>query len=469
MRSIPAALKEKLLNRFKSSDTDSEPNMRIVATQISINTLLTEPIHEEIRYAVGDVAIRQTEEDETPALAYAICLDNGTAKLYLRNFPTEIEYKWEYLWTFGTAQDVAIEYNGSWQMDVGYKWYYLQTEKYPYIFTVESGKLYVQHWDDVSTRTLLAENVSQISSCKGWQNSIDKSMDQGMIIGYIKSGMVYYRTYCCQSEGNYAWESEKKVEELGNGNTTLSVIRTNDFRVGFLTENRGNIMLALSTRCYAGMSVRPESLHIHCKAAFYYKDIVEKRGQDDRNTLIADLDYSYFNFDVKEGSPEIAIKSVERLNRDEDFMCYGLKIYFDKEVHGTTNNKLAVETTLNSGSKRVTTISSSEFSEEEQALYLLFAEDVRRTVELTVKTPEIRPLWYKRVQDEKWFVPALNFVVPADVNTINGFEPEEILEYKMTAKFKYQEAAFHDGYHSDTIKGTTEATFVLQPVSALPI
>jgi hypothetical protein len=31
MRSIPSALKLKLLNRFKAEDTDSKPNLRLVA------------------------------------------------------------------------------------------------------------------------------------------------------------------------------------------------------------------------------------------------------------------------------------------------------------------------------------------------------------------------------------------------------------------------------------------------------
>ena len=54
MRSIPAALRQKLLNRFKADDTDSKPNIRLVATQTSINTLLSEPIHEDIAPALGE-------------------------------------------------------------------------------------------------------------------------------------------------------------------------------------------------------------------------------------------------------------------------------------------------------------------------------------------------------------------------------------------------------------------------------
>ena len=59
MRSIPVALKEKLFNRFKVENTDSMTKLRVVATQTSINSLLSEPIHEDIASGFGDVAVRQ--------------------------------------------------------------------------------------------------------------------------------------------------------------------------------------------------------------------------------------------------------------------------------------------------------------------------------------------------------------------------------------------------------------------------
>lgn len=117
MRTIPASLKAKLLNRFKADDTGSKPNIRLVATQTSINTLLSEPIHEDIPAALGDVAVRQMEGENSLSRAYGICLDDGVSKVYTRRFPAGFDYKWEYLWTFGAASDVAIEFNGVWKMN----------------------------------------------------------------------------------------------------------------------------------------------------------------------------------------------------------------------------------------------------------------------------------------------------------------------------------------------------------------
>ena len=103
MRSIPVALKEKLLNRFKVESTDSMAKLRVVATQTSINSLLSEPIHEDISPAFGDVAVRQMAGEANLSLAYAICLDDGIANIYRRKFPAGLEYPWEHQWTLGSA------------------------------------------------------------------------------------------------------------------------------------------------------------------------------------------------------------------------------------------------------------------------------------------------------------------------------------------------------------------------------
>lgn len=139
MRSIPVALKEKLFNRFKVENTDSMTKLRVVATQTSINSLLSEPIHEDIASGFGDVAVRQMAGEVDLSLAYAICLDDGIANIYKRKFPAGLEYPWEHQWTLGPATDVAIEFNGMWKMNAEKEWYYLQTEEHPYIFYVRNG------------------------------------------------------------------------------------------------------------------------------------------------------------------------------------------------------------------------------------------------------------------------------------------------------------------------------------------
>ncbi len=257
MRYLPQELKNKLLQNIQADSTNSKPNLRLIATQASCNTLISEDIHKDIPANFGDVAIRQIEGENTPSVAYAICIDNGISNIYRRDFPTDLEKPWVKQWLLGNAKEVAIEYNGEWCLDEKKKWYYLRTEEYPFVFYIDnSNNLFVQHWYDSTTKTQLAAGVSQISACRGWQSHDDVSLDQGLIIGYIKSGKVYYRAFC-----NNIWETEREVTPLGIGNTSLCVFRTNDFRVGFITENNGEITYTLSKRTYAGQSVRPETAY----------------------------------------------------------------------------------------------------------------------------------------------------------------------------------------------------------------
>lgn len=257
MRFLPQDLKNKLLQNIQADSTNAKPNLRLIATQSSANTLISEDIHKNTPSNYGDVTIRQLEGENTPSVAYAICIDNGIANVYKRDFPTDLEKPWTKQWEIGSAKEVAIEYNGEWCLDSKKKWYYLKTEEYPFVFYVDSSNnLYVQYWNDSATRTQLSTGVSQISACRAWQSSDDLNLDQGLIIGYIKSGKVYYRAIC-----NNIWETEREVTPLGTGNTSLCVFRTNDFRVGFITENNGQISYTLSKRNYAGQSVRPESVY----------------------------------------------------------------------------------------------------------------------------------------------------------------------------------------------------------------
>ena len=262
MRVIPAALRAKLLDRFKAEGLGNEPRLRLIAKQTTGHTLLTEPIHEDISPAFGDVAVRQLDGESEPSLAFAVCIDDGIAEVYSRKLLAGLDSTWMERWRYGPAEDVAIEFNGTWTMDVSKEWYYLKTDEFPYLFTVESGELYVQHWTDAGTRTHLASRVSSISVCRGWQSSDDPTIDQGLIVGYLRDTKVYYRALCYQETGELIWETEREVTELENLNVSLCVFRTNDFRVGFITEVVDGIdmRMVLTDRSYAGQSVRQENV-----------------------------------------------------------------------------------------------------------------------------------------------------------------------------------------------------------------
>jgi hypothetical protein len=110
MRSVPLDLKQKLLKRFYGTSTDNLPQIQVIAKQASINTLITEVIHEDIPANFGDVAIRQLPGEAQPSLVYAVCVDNGTGSVYSRKMPAYAEQEWEFVWSIGSVKDVAIEF-----------------------------------------------------------------------------------------------------------------------------------------------------------------------------------------------------------------------------------------------------------------------------------------------------------------------------------------------------------------------
>lgn len=467
MRSIPAALKEKLANRFKVENTDSMAKLRVVATQTSVNSLLSEPIHEDISPAFGDVAVRQAAGDPDLSLAYAICLDDGTAKIYKRKFPAGLEYPWEYQWTLGAATDVAIEFNGVWKMNAEKEWYYLQTEEYPYIFYVRNGNLYVQVWRNNDNATLLATGVSQISACKGWQSSVEPDLDQGLIIGYLKNGSVYYRALCCQENGSYVWEAEHEVSTLGTGNTTLSVIRTNDFRIGFLTQNNGRMLLALTHRNYAGMSVRPETVHINASNVRMWISDITELDTLNKEYASGNTTYPYVLLDEL-NTEEISVASVEKMNRDTGFVCYGFKLHLTKPLFGSIDTGFPVKCNL---SVSGVTITSASYDSEEQALVLYTSADIRRTVAVTITMPEYRSLWYHKLGTQRWFLPTLSAVATAETVDFQTYENETAAISIVSTRTWIDEAVFIDCYQpAHTAVITVVASSVsLQPVSTLPI
>lgn len=467
MRSIPAALKEKLANRFKAENTDSMAKLRVVATQTSVNSLLSEPIHEDVAPAFGDVAVRQTAGESELSLAYAICLDDGVAKVYKRKFPSGLEYPWEYQWTLGSATDVAIEFNGVWKMNTEKEWYYLQTEECPYIFYVRDGNLYVQVWKDSENATLLATGVSQISACKGWQSSVEPDLDQGLIIGYLKNGSVYYRALCCQENGSYVWEAEHEVTPLGTGNTTLSVIRTNDFRIGFLTQNNGRMRLTLTHRNYAGMSVRPETAHINASNVKMWMSDITELGTLNKEYASGNSAYPYVLLD-EPNTEEISVDSVEKLNRETGFVCYGFKVHLTKPLYGSIDVGFPVKCTLSVSGVAVT---SASYNSAEQAFILYTSADIRRTVAVTITIPECRSLWYYKLGTQRWFLPTLSAVAAAENVDYFTYENETAGISIVSTQAWIDEAVFIQCFqpaHTAVI-AVVASSVSLQPVSTLPI
>ena len=335
MRILPIEIRNKLLERFQVESKGARPNLRVVATQSSVNTLLTEEVHTESAASFGDVAVRQLPGEAAPSLAYAICMDNGVANLYERSFPTDLESPWAWNWTLGAATDVAIEFNGEWTINPKTRCYALITELTPYIFfTDASTTLFVQKWQDETSRIPLAEHVEQISSCRAWKSSLDTGGDQGLVIGYLREGSVYYRTYAKQDGGALLWEEERQVSELGTGNVSLALFRTNDYRLGFVTERAGQMQYVLSRRTYAGQAMPAEYVDVQPRNARVWT--MSPTRYEPVETERANVDPAYGYLMTHPADMVFGITSVTRI--DERILL----VTFHQQIGGEVLRDLAI-------------------------------------------------------------------------------------------------------------------------------
>ncbi len=467
MKYLSQELLYKLNEKWQVEATDAQPNLRLVATQATVNTLISEPIHEDIPSAFGDVAICQLPCEKTPSRAYAICIDDGTAKIYERTFPANLDIPWQYLWTLGEAKDVGIEFDGQWILEAQHRWYILETEETPYLFWIGSDDaLYVQKWNDTITRLTLDTAVSQISICKGWKSSIMTGLDQGLIVGYLKSGKVYYRAYCQQDTGEYIFEPSYEITELGDDNTFLSVFRTNDFRIGFLAENNGEMKWVLSHRNYAGMSFRPETVNAQIQNVRCYFDKLVEYSFYERDTASAELKHLYCSLMPVDATNAVTVTRVEKLNVPGTFESNGFKLYLSHQLYGELGTDVLTGMIITPS----VTITNVTYDSSENAITVLVSPNIRRNTAVTIKTSEYRPMYFEKYQKQKEPLNALTATAAAEVIVTRTQLNESVSASVTNVLIKYQTPAFHRPVTNETITASiTNVIMTLQAVSNLPI
>ncbi len=465
MRSIPVELLTKLGQHLKAASNGAKQNLKIIATQITSNTLLSEPIHEDIQMNYGDVALRQIIGESDISKAYAICIDQGIANIYQRLFPANLDHPWVFLWSLGEASDVGIEFQGTWELNAMQEWYYLQTEEYPYLFWIDKETLYVQKWNDTATRVTLDIGVSQLSVCKGWKSNQFPELDQGLIVGYLKEGKVYYRAYCSQADGTFLWEPSYEVAELGVGNNYLSVIRTNDFRIGFLTEKSGTLYWTLSRRNYAGMSFRPERVSIQAGSPKLIIEKVRSFETKMKEQTTISINPIYFVLEPKDYQT-IQVVSIVKLNCEDSFKSYGYKLYVNRPVRGIVEEELKNLVRIS-----ISSIASVTYLNEDQAFLILTTSPISRALSVNITFMECRTMYYESYCGQKYPFPTFYAVTTAETNEVFQTFSEAVVITGGSVSIGY--VPVHSSYgwmpnESLSISGAA-CSITLVPVSNIPI
>lgn len=265
MKNIPEDLSNKIKNPLQTPANNADPKMDLTVVRakdtVMDNTYWTTEVI-RTKEGLGDlsVAARRLKPYGGPDSLYNIYVDNGVVKTAIRAYPDYQKDGWEDQFELGAGTACAICFDGYWEL-YKKKWQMVTSEK-PWIFWVTGGVLYTQYWDDISTRLELSTNVTKVKSIRAWKNQEDPTLDQGVVVGYIKTdGSVYYRNYSYQVIGEFGWEYEKKIDEIDGVNVNLNLFITNDYRIGFIVENStGQITFIITSRMWAGMAIPPEYL-----------------------------------------------------------------------------------------------------------------------------------------------------------------------------------------------------------------
>ena len=279
MRAIPSLLLDKIQQAYQTIHGNAEPHLDIfIGREADYLTALERFFVITIQPGQTlnriDIAAARPDPYHLPTELTIVYLVDDDAYVATTPLPVHPKSKWTIQEALGKGIDVSIEFEGYWVrrerakenfedprksrislVTVGEPWYFV---------TRPDGSLEGRHGSG-SWTTLVAEGVTRIDAIGGWKGLRVPHDDQGLVLAYIKNGVVCYRNRATQEDLSIIWETERVVAELPTGVDNLSLFRTNDYRIGFLAEVAGEIYWSLTERCWSGMAIDAEyvmaSLH----------------------------------------------------------------------------------------------------------------------------------------------------------------------------------------------------------------
>lgn len=254
----------------------------------------------DIDVTITDMSMRQLITELEPSLVYAVGIEDEMARVRFRSFKGSAALVWEPVYEVGPAVYAAMEFNGVWAerlTDVGYT---IITEDVPWVFWITpDDDLYGQRGLDEDTLILLATGVSYVSAVRGFKSYYIPQSDQGLVVVYIKSGLVYYRSYATQENSVTLWELEVAITEAGSEVTFAHIARLNDYRLALsITKPSGNILL-YTGRTFAGQAFKPGRVVVTNAnvPALILDDITYNQGVHNEHAVIASsaINFQYYD------------------------------------------------------------------------------------------------------------------------------------------------------------------------------
>lgn len=218
--------------------------------------------HIDIDTDIQDISVRRLSTESSPSFIYAVGVDrDNIIRVRRRPYTEQGVVAWEHMYQYAEGTNAAIEFNGIWYRPIEQDYFTLLCEEHPWVFWVDlAGNLRAQYGPYNLDAFILATDVSQVKAVRGFKSEEFTEQDQGLIVVYIKDGLVYYRNYCVQTFGNYAWEEERALPQLGTDVTAVHIHRLNDYRIGIVSSSPNGNKWLITTRMYIAGAVLPENI-----------------------------------------------------------------------------------------------------------------------------------------------------------------------------------------------------------------
>lgn len=226
-----------------------------------------------------DCSIEKPNAFKSPNLFFTSYLDDKTA--IIGYSPVSIPYTFAEVLRIENCLDVSISFECAWQKTLNNSYAYY-TIGQPYVAYVNvTNTLYVRQLGQ--SAVMLATGVNDVTIHRGWKNTVNADIDQGLMVIYRKTNNSYYYRKLI----NAVWSNEEPIPELGQGSTPIRCFLTNDYRTGITANNR----TLLTERCMAGIGIPNEHFEHTQKG-------LEGVLAEIKNTLV-DATTEYFTVDNK--------------------------------------------------------------------------------------------------------------------------------------------------------------------------
>lgn len=229
-----------------------------------------------------DMDIRKSSITDTPHEGILGWVDGTVGYISIGQL---MSYRaWEPTDSYKDCVDITVVYDGTWVKRINDEYTFL-SDGAPYIATVHTnGDIILRRYNSNFFQKV-ATGASRVKSIRGWKNIMGNDKDQGIVLVYIKSGVVYTLSVYPEPNGQVVIGKEIALS-LGTNVRDIRCVRTSDYRVAIIAYSVQNVKVAFTERCWAGISGPDESIQSTITAEQLKYDVLKYKPIDTPKEMV---------------------------------------------------------------------------------------------------------------------------------------------------------------------------------------